>query len=370
MTAEETRTLLLSHSDVREILGSVGIDEFMDSLIASLEAALRSFDPETTDIPVRSGFHYDVPAKGLVEWMPVHDAGECVTIKVVGYHPSNPEARNLPSIISTMSEYDVQTGHLRALMDGTVATAMRTGAASALATRILTDDRASILGLIGCGMQSVSQLHAICRVRHIEEVMFFDLDPRTEGSFIRRVSSLGIEAGMRSASIDEILERSDILCTATSIEIGAGPLFEAREVKPGLHINAVGSDFPGKTEIPVDLLRSSYVFPDFRGQALIEGECQQLDDEDIAADLTELVGRPEDFEGARKGISVFDSTGWALEDEVAMRLFRDHARILGIGKYLEIESLESDPKNPYDLIAKHLSADGMPEDKGIDSIAA
>ncbi|RYZ19108.1 MAG: hypothetical protein EOO10_24820 [Chitinophagaceae bacterium] len=131
-------------------------------------------------------------------------------------------------------------------------------------------------------------------------------------------------------------------------------LFSNIETKPHLHINAVGSDFPGKTEIPLELLQKSFVCPDFVGQAIIEGECQQLEQKDIGAGLIEVVQNADKYAYLQNERTVFDSTGWALEDKVVMDLFLDCASELGLGQELEIEHRPTDTKNPYDFLNAEL----------------
>jgi ornithine cyclodeaminase/alanine dehydrogenase-like protein (mu-crystallin family) len=160
---------------------------------------------------------------------------------------------------------------------------------------------------------------------------------------------LNLDIDFVSSNIEEIVRNSDILCTATSIDIGAGPLFSNIETKPHLHINAVGSDFPGKVEIPFELLQKCFVCPDFIEQAIVEGECQQLEQKDIGAGLVEVVQNSDKYAYLQNERSVFDSTGWALEDKVVMDLFLDCASELGLGQELEIEHRPGDTKNPYDF---------------------
>ena len=169
------RTLLLTETDVQRLLRAVGIDRFMDALIVRLETAFCSVD-SATEIPVRTGFHYDTPASGLIEWMPIKTPSGPMVIKVVGYHPSNPATHRLPSVISTLFAYDTTTGHLEAVMDGTLLTAMRTGAASAVASRWMARPDSCRLGLIGCGAQAVTQLHALSRLFTFEQVLIHDID--------------------------------------------------------------------------------------------------------------------------------------------------------------------------------------------------
>ena len=120
-----------------------------------------------------------------------------------------------------------------------------------------------------------------------------------------------------------------------------------RSSAPHIHINAVGSDFPGKVELPLSLLKSSKVVPDFLDQAVIEGECQRLDSEDIFDDWVKIIKAQEDYHNLRNERTVFDSTGWALEDFIASNLFTEYAKENGIGSYVEIENLSTEVKNPY-----------------------
>lgn len=354
MRANKNKTLVLASFDIQEILRHFGVDWIMMTLVERLELAISNYNPQHLSIPVRSGFHYESPEPGLIEWMPLYnqdDQGGKVLIKIVGYHPSNPGKLNLPTIISTISEYDTSSGHLCALVDGVLATALRTGAASAVASKLMAKPTSSVLGLIGCGTQAVTQLHAISLCFKIDRVLFYDIDPNASSSFEKRCSALNLDIDFVSTSIEEIVKSSDILCTATSIDIGIGPLFSNIETKPHLHINAVGSDFPGKVEIPFDLLQKCFVCPDFIEQAIIEGECQQLERKDIGAGLIEVVQNADKYAYLQNQRSVFDSTGWALEDKVVMDLFLDCALKLGLGQEMEIEHRPGDTKNPYDFLS-------------------
>ena len=153
MTQQPATTLVLTSSDVQEIVRQRGLDAIMHTLIERLDAAMQGFNPEQTSIPVRSGFNYMEPQMGLIEWMPLYEKGENVVMKVVGYHPHNPLQYNVPTIVSTISSYDTATGHLQGIMDGVLLTALRTGAASAVASKYLAHPQSGTLGLIGCGAQ-------------------------------------------------------------------------------------------------------------------------------------------------------------------------------------------------------------------------
>ncbi len=356
MLEKEKNTLLLTGADVISIAERVGLNELMDTLIFRLKEAIENYDTTITKIPIRDGFNYSGNNPGLVEWMPIYEKEKEVVIKVVGYHPQNPDNFNLPTILSSISSYDTSTGHLKGIADGVLLTALRTGAASALASQYLAKPESSILGLIGCGAQAVTQLHAISRVFKLKVVMVYDINKSTMSSFKERISMLELDISVKLANIDEIIKRSDIVCTETSIEVGKGPLFKGLENKSHLHINAVGSDFPGKTELPLDILKRSFVCPDFLEQAKIEGECQQLKDSEIGPDWVEVLQKPKNFVAVQNQMSIFDSTGWALEDQVVMDLFLDLAIEFGIGLEVALENVSDDAKNPYNFLLKSIEA--------------
>ncbi len=348
-------TLVLSQKDIQKLIINEGIDQVMDLLIERLEEAAKNFDPVQTKIPVRSGFNYEKPDPGLVEWMPLYNVGEEITIKLVGYHPNNPGKYDLPTILSSISSYDTKTGHLFGIMDGVLPTALRTGAASAVASKFLAKADSSVLGIIGCGAQSVTQLHALSRIFDFEKVLIYDTDQLCMDSFQHRIQFLEIDVDIHPASISEIISTSDIVSSATSIGVGEGPLFADMQTLPHLHINAVGSDFPGKVELPIDLLKRSFVCPDFLEQALIEGESQQLLKGYIGPELHQIVKLPESYKQKREVLTIFDSTGWALEDQVVFSLFKDLSEKYNIGEYIAIEYVPEDAKNPYDFIGVSLS---------------
>jgi ornithine cyclodeaminase/alanine dehydrogenase-like protein (mu-crystallin family) len=320
----------------------------MDDSIDRLAAACTEFDHEGFTVPSRGGFSYAKPVTGLIEWMPVLQHGKSVTVKMVTYHPTNPQKQRLPTILSSVLVFDTETGHLTGIVDGTFLTALRTGAASAVASRVLAQPTSSTLGLIGCGAQAVTQLHALARVFPIRKVLLHDVDPAAVRSFTRRVRYLYLDnISFAEASVEDIVSESDIVCTCTSVEVGSGAVFPDLNSKPHLHVNAVGSDFPGKTELPRSLLKRSLVCPDFREQAVAEGECQQLLDSEIGPDLVELTSAAEDYAPYRDCPTVFDSTGWALEDHVVADMLLRHAAKLGVGSNVVLESVSADPKDPY-----------------------
>jgi len=340
------KTRVLAAADLTHLLETVGRDELMDLMIERLRARFLDHSADAVEVRARDGFRYDKPDLGLIEWMPTHETGGPVVVKMVGYHPANPVQRALPSVIATSSMWDTVTGHLVAISDATLLTAIRTGAASGLATELLARSGPVVVGLVGLGAQAVTQLHAISRVREVDRVIGFDSDPEVAATFHERVGFLGIDidvAGSDRAAT--ILGDVDVLCTCTSVDIGAGPVVGDGETRPWLHVNAVGADFPGKVELPATFSNRAFVVPDNLEQCVLEGECQQVSSDQIGPSLSEVMQRRDEFIGRSGELTVFDSTGWAVEDDVALRLAVELAHTHGIGSDIALERI---PRNPYD----------------------
>lgn len=346
----KTKTLILTVNDIREIIQAIGLNVMMDMMTDRLFHSLKHFNVDNHQQISRDGFHYFQPDFGLVEWMPFHEESR-VTLKTVGYHPANPLKNNLPTILSTISTYDTATGHLLGLTDATFLTALRTGAASAVASKILASPQSTKIGLIGCGAQAVTQLHALSRIYEIKKVWLFDTHEETAQNFHQRVNFLDIPfTVVKRDQLEEVLNDTDILCTCTSELPNRGPIFSSDTYQPHLHINAVGADFPDKTELPLSLLKKSKIIPDFIPQAMKEGECQQLDESEITVDLVGLVQNSSKYNSLKDQLTIFDSTGWALEDDVAIHLLIELAQELKIGTEIPLECISDDPKNPYQFI--------------------
>ena len=342
------KTTIYSSQDIVKIVNYIGLDVFMDEAIAALTNAFAEFDRGAYEIPIRDGFEYHYPTLGLVEWMPTMKVNSHIVLKMVGYHPSNPIEKNLPSVLSTSFSIDTQTGHVTGIMDSTFTTAIRTAAASAIASRILAKSDSAVLGLVGCGAQAISQLHALSRVMPLQQVLLFDTDMAVSGSFAKRTAALGLSnIEITQVPLAELVSRADIICTTTSVDIGQGPVFNDHMLQPHVHINAVGSDFPGKIEVPVSALKRSLVCPDFLQQAMLEGECQQLCADDIGPDIAQLVQKSAEYEKYQSQTTVFDSTGWALEDFVMNNLVAKYASELNCGTEVQMTTAAQDCKDPY-----------------------
>lgn len=346
-----TTTRILTQRCQAEIVASVGLDALLDDLIERLADAFARHDPEAVETMARDGFRYTKPDLGLIEWMPTMVLGSRVAIKTVGYHPTNPVERNVPSVLATTSLHDTIDGRLLALVDATFLTALRTGAASAVVTDVLAIEDASTLGMIGCGAQAVTQIHAISRVRPIERIVAYDADSNVVGTLGERLARAGVHIEVVVADdAVEAVASADVLCTATSVDPHAGPVFDDCAHRSWLHINAVGADLPGKFELPDGLLAEAMVVPDHLEQCLVEGEAQRLDASTLGPDLATLMKDRERHVTKRATPTVFDSTGWALEDLVAAEMMLHHAERMDIGFAIDLQPMPADPYDPYELL--------------------
>lgn len=356
------KTKLLNKSDIEAIILRLGIDQVLDKLVDSLEDNFTRLGSATPLIPARTGIQYQSPELGLIEWMPASVNEGTATLKLVAYHPTNPLKRRLPTVISSICVFDTDSGHLKGLLDGTFLTALRTGAMSAVATRHLASPSSRTLGIIGCGAQAVTQAHALSRHFDIDSILAYDVDPVALRTLAERISFTGIPVTCMSENdLSTLLQESDILCTCTSEDPGSGPLFPDFKNKPWLHINAVGSDFPSKIELPLDLLKRSYIVPDFLDQAMNEGECQQLPKEEIGLELRELLKQDASTPKSKTSqLTVFDSTGHAFADYVTGQFFLEQAQLLGLGTDVELECIPTDPKDPYSFLSGNARLAALP----------
>lgn len=320
-------TLILDQAAVRSTIAAIGLDTFMDRLIDRLAAAFAAVGEGRSPMsPLRGGFPHEPSARGVMEWMPHRAPTEGVTVKLISYSPDNPRDHGLPTILGTIARFEDATGHLRVLTDGVILTAMRTGATSAVASRLLARSDSQTLGIVGAGAQAVAQAHAVSRVFDVREILVCDSDPAHAEPYAERISFLDTKARVTGA--DEVAAISDIICTATSVLPGSEPVLPDANLHEHVHVNAVGSDVVGKVELPRTLLNRALVVPDNLAQALREGECQRVSPACIGPGLAEICAEPALVEGRRDSTTVFDSTGLALEDHVALDVLLDGIRAL------------------------------------------
>ncbi len=324
-------TLLLNQDAVDE-------NTQMPELIRAIEDAFAAYATGDAQMPAKS--YIDLPQyDGDFRSMPAYldaDGWDAAGIKWVNVHPNNPDDFDLPTVMGTMIYSDPETAYPLAIMDGTELTMKRTGAAAAVATDYLAVEDATSMGLVGAGVQSYTQLEAISKIRPIEEVVISDLDEEAVADFIDYFDD---EFDVRAGSISEAAS-CDILSTVTPVE---SPIVSAADVGEHTHINAMGADAEGKHEIADEVLLNAKLVIDDHAQTTHSGEINVpynegvLSDDDIHGDIGDIVIGDLDGRTGDDGVTVFDSTGLAIQDVAAAHVVYEHAN-------------ENDNGYPFDLL--------------------
>ena len=287
---------------------------------------------------------------GVIELMPIADA-EHFAFKYVNGHPLNTR-RGLPTVMAFGVLADVSTGAPRLLSELTLTTAIRTAAMSAVAARALARPGSRVMALIGNGAQSEFQALAFRDLVGICELRLFDTDPAASAKLLANLRGQGLAVHICRSTGDAV-RGADIVSTVTADKRTA-TILTPDMIEPGMHLNAVGGDCPGKTELHRDVLASAAVFVEFEPQSRIEGEIQQMPADFAVTELWQvLAGHRPGRTGAAQ-VTVFDSVGFALEDYSALCFMRDAAAELGIGNSIELVPQAADPKNLFGLLGDPL----------------
>jgi ornithine cyclodeaminase/alanine dehydrogenase len=317
--------LLLDRSTLESLLD-------VRSVIAAVEAAFAAHARGQTRRPAK--VYLPLPEYGGdLRAMPAY-VGDAAGVKWVNSHPRNPAEHGRPTVMGVVLLNDPRTGQPLAIMDGTIITSLRTGAAAAVATRQLARADARTLGLIGCGAQAPYLLRSIAAVRDLAEVRLFDRDPERARALAERMDDLPA----RPAEQTEVAA-ADIVTTATP---GLGVVLEAGWLRPGAHVNAIGADGPGKQELDPAILTGARVVVDDLEQAVHGGELNVAIERglfrqsQIAATLGEVVAGLKPGRQRADQITVFDSTGLAIQDIATASLAYARARERGLGQEIEL----------------------------------
>ncbi len=280
---------------------------------------------------------------GVIELMPISD-DTSYSFKYVNGHPKN-TAIGLSTVMAFGVLADVATGAPTLLSELTLTTAMRTAATSALAAKTLARPASRVMALIGNGAQSEFQAIAFQLIVGVDTVRLFDIDPQASAKLVANLSGSGLRLQV-CGSIAEAVLGADIVTTVTA-DKACATIFTADMLAPGMHINAVGGDCPGKTELAADVLQAAKVFVEFTPQTRIEGDIQQMPADFAVTELWEVLHGSRTGRESDAQITVFDSVGFALEDFSALRFMHTAAIALGLGERLHLIPQMADPKNLF-----------------------
>jgi ornithine cyclodeaminase len=348
-------TQFLSAADVATLVQRLGLPHCLQGMAANIHQDFLRWN--SFDKSARVACH---SAEGAIELMPIAD-NKTFTFKYVNGHPKNPQ-HGLPTVMAFGVLADVATGMPLLISELTLTTAIRTAATSVVAARALAREGSRVMALIGNGAQSEFQALAFHHLLGIEELHLFDTDIEATAKLMRNLHANPDAANLRLrayASVQEAVRGVDIVTTITADKTNA-TILTADMIEPGMHINAVGGDCPGKTEIHPDVLRMASVFIEFEPQTRVEGDLQQMPADFAVTPLWQvlagkLVGRANDAQ-----VTMFDSVGFALEDFSALRFIRDAAMAQQMGQAMDLIPKLDDPKDLYQLIKPAVGATAAP----------
>lgn len=321
----------------------LGIERVMRDLVAEIEADFRRWP--LFDKTPRIASHSDV---GVIELMPTSD-GETYGFKYVNGHPSNMK-KGLQTVTAFGLLADVSTGYPVLLSEMTILTALRTAATSAMAAKWLAP-KTEVMALIGNGAQSEFQAIAFREVCGIREVRLYDIDPAATAKCAKNLAGRGLTVtSCRTA--EEAIQGAGIITTVTADKQYATILTD-NMVGSGVHLNAVGGDCPGKTELHHDILLRSTIFVEYPDQTRVEGEIQQLAPDHPVVELWRVIAGEAPGRTSAAEITLFDSVGFAIEDFSALRYVR--SKLAETGLYDNLDMI-ADPDDPRDLFGMILRA--------------
>lgn len=337
------RTRLLDTHDVARLLQLAGFPAALTELSVMLRADYLRWSG--FDKASRLAAYTD---QGVIELMPITD-GTRYTFKCVNGHPNN-GSYGLPTVMAMGALLDCETGMIRLLSELTLTTALRTAANSALAARVLARPDSRCMALIGNGAQSDFQALAFRTLLGIEELRLYDVDRSASERLERNLlKSEAFDTPFRiriCRSAAEAVRGADVVTTATAHQ-GRTQVLTADLLEPGMHINAVGGDSPGKTELDPEVLPRTSVFVEYAPQTRHEGEIQQMPADFAVTELWQVLAGRASGRIAQNQITLFDSVGFALEDYSALRFLQALAERYGVGTWLDVTPDQDDPRDLF-----------------------
>ncbi|MBU1012112.1 MAG: ornithine cyclodeaminase family protein [Bacteroidetes bacterium] len=318
--------LLLTKADVQKVLN-------MKDCIEVVEKAFAELSNGTAVLPLRINI---APTDGLSLYMPAYlKEMKALACKVVTVYKNNPSKHDLPTTIGKVLLQNPETGEVICIMDGGYLTAVRTGAASGVATKYLArKDKNQVIGIYGTGVQAKMQLWAMNETVSISKVLVYDLNEKAADNFVKETTAMLNLEVIKTKNPDDLLI-SDIICTATS---SSTPLFDGNKLKPGTHINNIGSHTPNARELDTATVKRSKFVGDSKeacfkeaGDIMIPLKEGSVTEDHFYAELGELITGKKDGRVNAEEITVFKSNGLAIQDAATAKLIYDKAVAAGIG---------------------------------------
>lgn len=332
---------IVTVTDILKLIRIIGMENFFKRVIAVLEEDFSRWHEFM--LSPRHATHYP---QGVIELMPCSDQ-QLYTFKYVNGHPGNP-LQGLLTVVAIGLLSDAVSGYPLMISEMTLLTAFRTAATGILAAKYLAREDSKSLAIIGAGAQAEFQACGFADYFKLEEIRFFDTDPQAMAKFSQNLSGQKFTL-IPCRSVIEAVHHADIVITATAAKRRQS-LFEFEDISSGTHINAMGGDCPGKTELAADLLNRVKLVVEYKPQSLVEGEMQQCDAGLIHAELWELVCKNKPGRQNNDEITLFDSVGFALEDYSILRVVYELSKEYRLGAELPLIPELNDPKNLFGLL--------------------
>ncbi|BAU91707.1 ornithine cyclodeaminase [Methylorubrum populi] len=328
-------TRYVGAAEMADLLRREGPEPILRRIMACLRADFLRW-PEF-DLAPRLASH---SAGGVIELMPIADA-QLYAFKFVNGHPGNTRLGK-QTVVAFGLLADVATGYPLLICEMSVLTALRTAATSALAASVLARPDSRSMALIGTGAQAEFQAIAFQRTHGIGEIRLYDIDPAAVAKARANLEGRGLRL-ICAGSIAEAVAGADIVTTATADKARATILTPGL-VEPGQHLNAIGGDCPGKTELHPKIVASARTFVEYEPQTRVEGELQQMPTDHPVTELWRVLRGDAPGRVSRDEITLFDSVGFALEDFSALRCLWE---IAGSGPGLDLVPETEDPKDLF-----------------------
>lgn len=288
-------------------------------VIIAIEKAFFDYSKNIAKMPPKQYLNFP-RYNGDLRIMPSYsDYLKMAATKIVNVHPDNPK-KGFKTVMASIVINDIKTGVALALMDGTYITGIRTGAASAVATKYLARKNSKTLGVVGSGQQAIYQIAALMSIINFKEVLVFDINKNTFEELKKILGKEGIK--VKYAELEKV-SGQDVLVTTTP---SRKPIIKKEWIRPGTHINAIGADAAGKQELEAGILKEAKVVVDDWIQASHSGEInvpiqkKEINEHDIWGNLGDIVSGKKEGRVNQDEITVFDSTGLAIQDLYAAHL--------------------------------------------------
>ncbi|MCX8570435.1 MULTISPECIES: ornithine cyclodeaminase [Hyphomicrobiales] len=327
----------VSVDNMMTLVLEIGVDRFLGELAGYIEEDFRRWELFDKTPRVASHSH-----DGVIELMPTSD-GQMYGFKYVNGHPKNTR-EGLQTVTAFGVLADVGSGYPMLLTEMTILTALRTAATSAVAAKYLAPKGSDTMAIIGNGAQSEFQALAFKKLLGIDKLRLYDIDIEASRKCARNLEGQGFDIVVCKSG-QEAVEGAHIITTVTADKQCATILTD-NMVGSGVHINAVGGDCPGKTELHRDILLRSEIIVEYPPQTRIEGEIQQLEADYPVTELWQVIAGKATGRASDRQVTLFDSVGFAIEDFSALRYVRD---VLRQTRHYEELDLLADPDEPRDL---------------------